>query len=56
MLSKNLLVTMLSLATVALGCDSDSPTTPTGTTVVIYQDTNYRGDSRPLISERTRSG
>ena len=48
MLSKNLLVTMLSLATVALGCDDDGPTAPTGSTVVIYQDTNYRGDSRVL--------
>ena len=48
MLSKNLLVTMLSLATVALGCDDDGTTAPTGSTVVIYQDTNYRGDSRVL--------
>jgi len=48
MLRKSLLVTMLSVATVALGCDDDGPTAPTGSTGVIYQDTNYRGDSRVL--------
>lgn len=48
MLRKSLLVTMLSLATFVLGCDDDGPTAPTGSTVVIYQDTNYRGDSRVL--------
>ena len=50
MLRKSSLVASLLLITVAIGCDSDSPTTPTGATVVIYQDTNYRGDSRPLIA------
>ena len=48
MLTKSLLVTMLSLATAALGCDDDGPTAPTGSTPVIYQDTDYRGDSRVL--------
>jgi len=48
MLSKSCLVVILSL-TVA-GCDDDASTTPTGTSVVIYQDTNYRGDSRPMVA------
>jgi hypothetical protein len=47
MLRKSCLVAILMLVTVA-ACDDEGPTTPTGTTVVIYQDTNYRGDSRAL--------
>ena len=50
MLRQSSLIASLLLMTVAVGCDSDSPTTPTGVTVVIYQDTNYRGDSRALIA------
>jgi peptidase inhibitor family I36 len=38
------------LAVSSLACDDDSTTMPTGQTVVIYQDTNYRGDSRVLIT------
>ena len=30
-------------------CSDDGPTTPTATTVVIYQNTNFRGDSRALL-------
>ena len=48
MLRKSLLAIPLSFATVALGCSDDGPTTPTGSTVVIYQNTDYRGDSRVL--------
>ena len=48
MLRKSCLFATLMLATVAAGCDDNGATTPTGTTVVIYQDTNYRGDSRAL--------
>ena len=49
MLNKSCLVVILSLVAV-VGCDDDASTTPTGTSVVIYQDTKYRGDSRPLVS------
>jgi hypothetical protein len=31
-------------------CDDSSPTSPTGSSIVLYQDTNYRGDSRALFS------
>lgn len=48
MLSKIGLGAVLLLATVAVGCDDNGSTTPTGTTVIIYQDTNFRGDSRAL--------
>ena len=48
MLRKSLLAITLSFATVALGCSDDGPTAPTGSTVVIYQNTDYRGDSRVL--------
>jgi hypothetical protein len=41
-------VAVLFLIAVAVGCDDDASTTPTGTSVVIYQDTNFRGDSRAL--------
>jgi Peptidase inhibitor family I36 len=47
---RRILVATLLLMTVAVGCDDDGPTTPTGNSVVLYQDTNYRGDSRPLIA------
>jgi hypothetical protein len=40
-----LFATLMFTAVVA-GCDDDASTTPTGTTVIIYQDTNFRGDSR----------
>jgi hypothetical protein len=48
MFQKTGLVLLLFLVTFAAGCDDDASTTPTGTTVVIYQDTNYRGDSRAM--------
>jgi hypothetical protein len=48
MLSKTGLAAGLFLVTVASGCEDDVSTTPTGTTVIIYQDTNFRGDSRAL--------
>jgi hypothetical protein len=38
------------LLMVSAACDDDSPTTPTGTAVVIYQDTNFRGDSRAVAA------
>jgi hypothetical protein len=38
------------LLMVSAACDDDSPTTPTGTLVVIYQDTNFRGDSRAVAA------
>lgn len=40
---------LLLVACIAAGCDDDGPTTPTGTSVIVYQDTNYRGDSRPVV-------
>ena len=46
-MARNAGLLMLLVASVA-GCDDDSPTTPTGTAVIVYQDTNYRGDSRPI--------
>jgi hypothetical protein len=49
MTTKKLAVAVLLLAAVAGACSDDSPTTPTGSTVVLYQDTNYRGDSRALL-------
>ena len=36
-------------ASIAVACGDDNPTTPTGTSVIVYQDTNYRGDSRPVV-------
>ncbi len=48
MIPKTGFATVLLLAAVATGCDDDASTTPTGTTVIIYQDTNFRGDSRAL--------
>ena len=39
---------ILLVASVAVACGDDSPTAPSGAAVVVYQDTNYRGDSRPV--------
>ena len=51
MLRKSTLAALVSLTTAAAGCGgSDNPTTPTDTTVVLYQNTNYQGDSRVLIA------
>ena len=49
MARKSCALVVLLLAAAGLSCDDDGPTTPTGTTIVLYQDTNYRGDSRALI-------
>jgi hypothetical protein len=35
-------------------CSDDSPTMPTGQTVIIYQNTNYGGDSRVLAAGNQR--
>jgi hypothetical protein len=50
MLRKSCLVGIVSLAAIATGCDDEGPTTPTGTTVAIYQNTDYRGDTRVLFA------
>ncbi len=49
MLRNSCLVVGLLLLTAAIGCDDDEPTTPTGFNVILYQNTNYSGDSRVLI-------
>ena len=41
-------VVLVLLGTVAAGCDDDPSTIPTGTTVIVYQDTNYGGDARAM--------
>ena len=46
------IVVGLTAAAIGVACDDDGPTMPTGTTVVVYQDTNYRGDSRVLIGNQ----
>jgi Peptidase inhibitor family I36 len=46
--SRTIIVGLLLMVSAA--CDDDSPTTPTGTAVVIYQDTNFRGDSRAVAA------
>ena len=46
------IVVGLLAAAISVACDDDGPTMPTGATVVIYQDTNYRGDSRVLIGNQ----
>jgi hypothetical protein len=46
--SRAIIVSLLLMVSAA--CDDDSPTTPTGTAVVIYQDTNFRGDSRAVAA------
>jgi Peptidase inhibitor family I36 len=38
------------LTAAAVACGDDSPTTPTNVSVVIYQNTNYGGDSRLLMA------
>jgi len=48
MLPKTGLAIVPLLLIAAVGCDDDASTTPTGTAVVIYQDTDFRGDSRAL--------
>lgn len=48
---KSCVITILLLAAVAVACGDDGPTTPTGATVVIYQDTNFRGDSRAVVTD-----
>jgi len=50
MATKTCAFAVLLLASASLSCDDEGPTTPTGTTVVLYQDTNYRGDSRGLLA------
>ena len=37
------------LLTVSIACDDDGPTTPTGNNVIVYQNTEYRGDSRAVL-------
>src|SRR5689334_25368915 len=56
MFRKTGLLFALFLAPLAAGCEDDGSTTPTGTTVVIYQDTNYRGDSRALPNSAPNLG
>jgi peptidase inhibitor family I36 len=51
---KHRLVAVSILAIASVACDDDSPTMPTGQTVVIYQNTNYRGDSRVLAAGSQR--
>jgi hypothetical protein len=48
MLRNTCLIASLLLLTASVGCDDDGGTTPTGLGVVLYQDTNYRGDSRGI--------
>ena len=56
MLSRVGLVTVLLVAAVVAGCEDDGTTVPTGTTVIIYQDTNYRGDQRALPNSAPNLG
>lgn len=44
-----ILAGVLAVSTAACG-DDDSSTMPTGQAVIIYQNTNYRGDSRVLAA------
>lgn len=37
------------LVAVGTACDDGGPTTPTGSTIVIYQNTDFRGDSRAVL-------
>ena len=50
MLRKSCLVAILLLPLVVTACEDDGGTTPTGTVPVIDQDTEYRGDSRPVMT------
>lgn len=43
-----LIAMLMFTALFAAGCEDDGTTTPTGTTVIIYQDTSFRGDSRAV--------
>ena len=49
MTRKSCAVIIALLVAAAAACDDDGPTTPTGTTIVIYQDTDFRGDSRVVL-------
>jgi hypothetical protein len=48
--SKTVLAILSFCLIAAAGCDDDGTTTPTGNTVVIYQNTSFQGDSRALPS------
>jgi hypothetical protein len=50
MTRKGCAITVALFMAVSAACDDGSPTTPTGTTVIIYQDTNFRGDSRGILN------
>lgn len=39
------------LLTVSAACDDGSPSTPTGTAVVIYENTEFRGNSRAVAAD-----
>jgi len=43
-----LIAMLMFTALFVVGCEDDGTTTPTGTTVIIYQDTSFRGDSRAV--------
>jgi hypothetical protein len=49
---KHCVIAVSFLAVSTAACDDDGPTMPTGQTVVLYQDTNYRGDSRIVIANQ----
>lgn len=51
---KNCLILAGCLAVSSIACDDDGPTMPTPQTVVVYQNTEYRGDSRVLIAGNQR--
>ena len=53
MFRKSRLVALLLPLTIAAGCDDDGITTPTGTTVVMYQNTNYQRRQPGIDSQRT---
>ena len=42
------------LAVSSVACDDNGPTMPTPQAVVIYQNTDYRGDSRALAAGNQR--
>lgn len=50
------LVVLVLIGTVAAGCDDDPSTIPTGTTVIVYQDTNYGGDARAVPNSQADLG
>ena len=49
MIRKSWAVIAALIAAVGAGCSDDDPTTPTGTTVVIYESPDFRGNSRAVI-------